>query len=96
MSIAPTPFDRVQYTLSHLGTESITIKEIKNWGNDEKEYARNADYDGIFAKFSNNLEFVEDGRDFILFIDDAYGVNAEIFLKKEDWNWLLKVKDGLI
>ena len=52
MSIAPTPFDRVQYTLSHLGTESITIKEIKNWGNDEKEYARNADYDGIFAKFS--------------------------------------------
>lgn len=82
--IAPKPYDRVQYTLSYLGTESITISEIKGWGDDEKEYARVDDYDGIFAKFSNNLEFVKDGKDFILFINDAYGINAEIRLKKEE------------
>lgn len=82
--IAPTPFDRVQYTLSYMGTESVTIREIRNWGSDEKEYSRNRNYDGIFVKVSNGLEFVLDGREFIKFIYDAYGINADIRIKKEE------------
>lgn len=82
--IAPATFDRVQYTLSYGGTESITIREIENWGDDEKEYGRNTDYDGIFIKHSNNLVFVEDGRDFIQFIRDTYGIQAEVYLRKEE------------
>lgn len=84
MSIAPIPYDRVQYTLSYPGEPSITIQEIKNWGEDEKEYSRNNDYDGIFANFSNSLEFVEDGMRFIQFIDSVYGINADIRLVKEE------------
>lgn len=82
--IAPTTFDRVQYTLSHINEASLTIQEIKNWGDDEKEYARNNEYDGIVVKFSNNLVFVGDGMRYILFIYDVYGVNADIYLKKEE------------
>jgi hypothetical protein len=82
--IAPVPIDRVRYTLSHISEPSVTIKEIKNWSDDEKEYARNTDYDGIVAKYSNSLEFVEEGMRFIVFIDDTYGINADIFLRKEE------------
>ncbi|WP_417237215.1 hypothetical protein [Bizionia paragorgiae] len=82
--IAPIPFDRVQYTLSYPNEPSLTIKEIKNWKDDEKEYKRNTDYDGIVAKYSSNLEFTGDGMNFILFIDEVYDINAKIFLRKEE------------
>lgn len=81
--IAPIPFDRVQYTLSYMG-EHIVVKEPKNWNEDEKEYARNEYYDGIVTKFSNNLIFVEDGMRFILFVNEVYGINAEINITKEE------------
>lgn len=81
--IAPTTYDRVQYTLSH-ESESIIVTDIRNWKEDEKEFARVKEYDGIFTKFSNDLEFVEDGRDFINFIYETYGVNADIRVIRED------------
>ena len=84
MRIAPTTFDRVQYTLSYLSEPSITIKEVKNWNETEKAFIRNTDYDGIVANLSNNLVFVEDGKDYILFIYETYGINAKIFIRREE------------
>ncbi len=82
--IAPTTYDRVQYTLSYLGEESLTIKEVRNWKEDEKEFARVREYDGIFTRFSNDLEFVKDGRDYINFLYETYGINADIRIVKEE------------
>ena len=61
MAINPTYRDRVRYTLQHKDYGSQLITEPIGWQTDEKEYARNEKYHGIFAKFSNNLKFVGDG-----------------------------------
>lgn len=47
-------------------TIELSVDPI-GWDNDDKEFARNEDYDGIITKFSNNLKFVGDSADFIKF-----------------------------
>lgn len=76
--------ERVRYTLFHKESGSLTIKnDPEGWENDDMEYARHEQYHGIFANFSNNLRFVGDAKDFIKSVDDIYGINAEVRLKKE-------------
>jgi hypothetical protein len=77
-------FNRVKYTLSHPETGSLVIDEPIGWNNDEKEFARNEEYHGIFTNFSNNLKFIESGADFILLIDELYGINAQLRLTKDE------------
>ena len=76
--------NRVLYELYHkdYGTDEITAPE--NWDDDEKEFARNKNYHGIFTKFSNNLRFIEDGADWIRTVRKLYGINAEIRLTKKE------------
>lgn len=76
--------NRVRYTLSHKIKGSLIILEPIGWDEDEKEFAKNKQYDGIFTNFSNNLEFVENGADFINEVRNSFGVNAEINLLKEE------------
>lgn len=75
--------DRVKYVLAceQLGSE-IIITEPVGWNNDDKELARNTDYDGIVAKFSNSLKFIADGADYINLAFDLYDVMAKIKLTK--------------
>ena len=75
--------NRVRFTLSHPIKGSLVIAEPFGWTDDEKEYSRHKKYHGIFTKFSNSLEFIEDGADFINEVRDAYNINAEITLLKE-------------
>jgi hypothetical protein len=76
--------ERVRYTLFHKESGSLILKnDPKGWNEDQKEIARNKDYHGIFASFSNNLRFVGDAKDFIQSVYDVYGINADIRLKKE-------------
>lgn len=77
-------FNRVKYTLSHPETGSLVIDEPIGWDNDEKEFARNEEYHGIFTNFSNNLKFIESGADFILLVDQLYGINAQLRLTKDE------------
>lgn len=84
MAINPTYRDRVKYTLQHKDYGSVVITEPIGWQTDEKEYARNEKYHGIFAKFSNSLKFVDNGADFINFIRNVYGINADIRLIREE------------
>ena len=76
--------DRVKYILScdSDGFDDLTIVEPIGWNNDEKEFARNEEYHGIFAKFSNNLKFIEDGADYINFAREILGINAPLKLTK--------------
>ncbi|WP_438423264.1 hypothetical protein [Aquimarina macrocephali] len=82
--INPTYHDRVKYTLSHKEHGSLVITEPIGWRSDEKEYARNKKYHGIFAKFSNSLKFIADGAEFIKLIKDVYDINAEIRLTRDE------------
>lgn len=77
-------FNRVKYTLSHPESGSLIIDEPIGWNNDEKEFARNEEYHGIFTNFSNNLKFIESGADFILLVDQLYGINAQLRLTKDE------------
>jgi hypothetical protein len=76
--------DRVKYVLSCQsdGFDDLVITEPIGWNNDEKEYARNTEYHGIFPKFSNNLKFIEDGADYINFAREVLGINASLKLTK--------------
>ena len=76
--------NRVRFTLSHKIKKSLIITEPIGWNDDDKEYTRNKKYHGIFTKFSNSLEFIEDGADFINEVRDSYNINAEITLLKEE------------
>jgi hypothetical protein len=62
-------------------TIELSIDPI-GWDNDDKEFARNEDYDGIITKFSNNLKFVGDSADFIKFQRTLYGIQCKLKLTK--------------
>lgn len=83
-NINPTYNDRVRYTLKNIQMGDAIIVAPVGWNDDEKEYARNEQYHGIFAKFSNSLKFVEDGADFIQLVLDLYGINEQIELVREE------------
>lgn len=76
--------DRVKYTLYHRDYGSLDIQEPEGWQTDDKEYARDKDYNGMFTLLSNNLKFSGDALDFILLIDAIYGVNADLRLTKSE------------
>lgn len=76
--------DRIKYELSCKQlADSITLKtDPIGWNSDDKEFARNKDYNGIFAKFSNSLKFVDDAANFIQLAYELYDIIAEIKLTK--------------
>ena len=82
--INPTYDERVKYTLQNKTHGSFVITEPIGWRSDEKQYARHKKYHGIFAKFSNSLKFIDDGADYIKFVYDLYGINAEIRLIRDE------------
>lgn len=82
-NINPAYNDRVRYTLEYPPYGSEIIQEPDNWRDDDKEFARNKDYHGIITQFSNALTFVGNGADYILLVDELYGVQANIRLVKD-------------
>ena len=76
-------YDRVRYSLQHSSFGTKIINDPDGWNDDEKEYARNENYHGIFASFSNSLKFVGMGMKTINQIRDTYGIQTNLRLKKE-------------
>ena len=76
--------DRVYYELQNQTQGNIPVKsdDIIGWDNDDKEYARNVDYEGIFAKFSNALRFKGAAKDWINIARETLGINAKLRLVK--------------
>jgi len=81
--ILPSVANRVQYILKHKGFERVVIPEPIGWDSDEKEYARNKKHHGIIPKFSNSLKFIGEGAEYILLVEEIYGVNADLKLTKK-------------
>ena len=84
--INPTYFDRVRYTLTNPLKTPLVITEPDGWNEDDKEFAKVKNYEGVYTKFSNNLNFIEDGAEFIDDVKKVGGINAEAGLKKEERN----------
>lgn len=82
--VSPTQYNRVQYELSFTGESTLVIDEPRGWNDDEKEFARNKQYHGIFTNFSNNLSFVGNGAEYIRYIKALYGINAKIKMTKRE------------
>jgi len=83
-SINPTLDNRVRFVLKNENLEPLTITDPIGWEEDDKEYTKVSNYDGLFTKFSNNLEFVGTGASFLSLVDELYGVKAEVLLLKEE------------
>lgn len=77
--------DRERYAFLHDELGYQEIREPRNWKDDDKELVRNSEtiYGGIFGKMSAEMEFTGNGRDFILQVYSAYGVNSNLRLLKE-------------
>lgn len=82
--ISPTYFEQVRYTLYNETYGSLVLEtDPIGWDNDQKEYARNEEYHGIVAKFSNNLKIIGDGYDFIKLVYDTFDIQGQIKLTKD-------------
>lgn len=77
-------FDRVRYILQNDNLGSLIIEEPIGWDSDDKELSRHKDYHGIFPKFSNNLKFKGQAKDYLQTLYDIYGVNAQVRLIKDE------------
>lgn len=77
-------FDRVRYILQNDNLGSLIIEEPIGWNSDDKELSRHKDYHGIFPKFSNNLKFKGQAKDYLQTLYDIYGVNAQVRLIKDE------------
>lgn len=99
--INPIMHNRVEFILSHRDLGTTVIDEPVGWDStDEKEWTRNEEYHGIFAKFSNNLKFVGSGYDFLLTVKQLYGIQTEVRLTKNEkhpqTDIFTKVYDGYL
>lgn len=75
--------DRVKYVLSCVElNDEIIITEPIGWNTDDKEFARNSEYHGIFAKFSNSLKFIDNGATFIELAYELFDIIAKVKLVK--------------
>lgn len=86
MGANPAYHDRVRYILYSKENGNKIIDDPIGWSDDDKEISRNEEYHGIFGKFSNSLIFVGSGYQYIKFVYETYGVNADIRLTREERN----------
>lgn len=78
--------DIVRYFLNNRSFGSILIDEPIGWDEDDKEFTRNIEYHGIFTTLSKALSFYGDSKTFIETVFYVEGINAEIYLVKEEKN----------
>lgn len=83
-NVNPAYFDRVRYTLYNKAQGSLIITEPIGWTTDEKESARHEQYLGMVSRFSNSSGYIGDGREYIQTVYDTEGIQANLFLKREE------------
>ena len=73
----------VEFRLTATNVDSFILdSEPIGWKEDDLELDRHKDYHGIFTNFTNNLEFINEAKDYI---DRAYkvgGINTDLTLTK--------------
>ena len=83
MAFAGDEYGDVRFTLSTIEKGTEIIDDPRNWDDSEREYTRNRDFQGIFSKISNNLEFTKRGFRYLTDLYNGWGVNPDIRLIKE-------------
>lgn len=81
-NINPTYFDRVKYTLFNKNQGTAIVTEPIGWSSDEKEIAKNEQYFGVVARFSNSSKYIGSAKDFIELVRNTEGVMGEIVLTR--------------
>jgi hypothetical protein len=84
--LQPTFSDRVRYILQHTETGTLTIPEPIGWRNDDNEFVRSKAMAGVMTQMTNNLQFTNQGRNFINSVRDVYGINADLRMVKDQKN----------
>lgn len=83
--------DDVRFKLKAINVDTLILSnEPIGWKDDDLELDRHKKYHGIFTNFTNNLEFINEAKDYI---NSAYrigGINTNLTLIKE-----LLVDDGV-
>ena len=82
--IQPTFSNRVRYTLQHTQTGNLIIPEPIGWSNDDNEFIRSKVLHGVLTQMTNNLKFVDSGRNFINNVRNIYGIDADLRLVKDE------------
>lgn len=83
MAFAGDKYGDVRFRLNSSEKGTQTIDDPINWDDSEREYTRNKDFQGIFSKISNNLEFAKRGFRYLLDLYQGWGINPDIRLTKE-------------
>ena len=76
--------DRVRYILQHTETGTLTIPEPIGWKNDDNEFVRSKTLHGVMTQMTNNLQFTNEGRNFINSVRDVFGINADLRMVKDE------------
>lgn len=74
----------VEFYLSTETAPSLKIREPKGWQEDGIEYDRHEVYHGMVTKFTNNLTFYKDAKEYILAALETQGINAELVITKRE------------
>ena len=83
MAFAGDEYGDVRFTLFSEEKGPKIIDDPINWDDSEREYTRNTDFQGIFSKISNNLEFTKRGFRYLVDLYQGWGINPDIRLIKE-------------
>ena len=76
-------YPHVQYYLSNpINGRDLLQFEPLNWDEDDKRLVRNIESWGVFTELSNDLEFVGDGRDYIISVFENQGTEAQLVLER--------------
>ena len=82
--------DTIRFRLSATNVDSLVLlTEPIGWKDDSLELDRHKDYHGIFTSFTNNLEFINEAKEYIERAYDNGGINENLILTKE-----ILVEDG--
>ena len=82
--------DTIRFRLTATNVDSLVLlSEPIGWSDDDLELDRHKDYHGIFTKFTNNLEFINESKDYIERAYERGGINAKLILTKE-----ILIEDG--
>lgn len=96
MGFAGDSHGDVRFTIYSEEKGSQVIEDPKNWDESEREYTRNSEFNGIFSKISNSLEFAKSGFKYLLDLYIGWGINPDIKLTKEVKNPNLASEDWTI
>jgi len=82
----PKNSKRYKFTLSNAAFGTLVLTHAPmGWAEDEFRFVRDMKMFGVFQKFAQTkMQFVKEGRDFVVNCYEGFGVNADVNIKVEE------------